>query len=136
MRLATIAALPFAFAALSACDSAAEEESDRVENRAEASAAQAGAEEAVLGMTEAQLLDAELVAADGTDLGDVEAVRRNAAGEVENLLIEIEDSDPDRYVLVPVAGLTPMQRGDDRDLSSTMTRADLTAMPDAPLEVR
>src|SRR5690606_22800573 len=105
MKLATYAALPFALAALAACDSQAEREADRVEDQveqqAEASAVAAGNAVAALGLTEAQLLEADLVAADGTDLGDVEQVRRDSAGAVEGLLVEVEDSNPDRYVVVP-----------------------------------
>ena len=96
----------------------------------------AGDAEAALGLTERQLLDADLRAADGSELGDVEAVLRNAAGEVDCLLVEVEDSDPDRFVEVPIDGLTPIQGGDDADLSTSMTRADIDALPDATLPAR
>lgn len=119
---------------LTACndreDDAAE---DRVEDAAEASAAAAGTAEAALGLTEAQLIDAELLGPNDVELGDVESVLRAADGTVDRLLIEVEDSDPDRFVEVPVAGLTPVTRGDDTDLSTTMTAEDLAALPDATL---
>lgn len=125
----------FALASLSACESAAEREADatedRIEQQADASAAAAGSATAALGLTETQLLEADLVAADGSDLGDVEQVRRNAAGTVDGLLVEIEGDDPDRYVLVPIDGLTTRGNGDDIDLQTARTAADLTAMPDA-----
>lgn len=137
MTLIRYAALPFAVAALAACDSQAEREADRVEDQveqqAEASAVAAGNAVAALGLTEAQLLEADLVAADGTDLGDVEQVRRDATGEVDGLLVEIEDSDPDRYVVVPIDGLTPESTGDDVDLSTAMAAAELAALPDAEM---
>lgn len=137
MKLATYAALPFALAALAACDSQAEREADRVEDQVEqqteASAVAAGNAVAALGLTEAQLLEADLVAADGTDLGDVEQVRRDSAGAVEGLLVEVEDSNPDRYVVVPIDGLTPKTMGDDVDLSTTMTAAQLADLPDADM---
>lgn len=133
IRTCLVAAL--ALATLSACESAAEKQADatedRIERQADASAAAAGTAPAALGLTETQLLEADLVAADGTDLGDVEQVRRSASGTVESLLVEIENSDPDRYVLVPLKGLRTRVDGDDTDLETTMTAADLTAMPDA-----
>lgn len=116
---------------LSACGNDSPE--DRVEDQAEASAAAAGSAIAALGLTEAQLLDAELIGTDNTELGDVTRIERGADGTVERLLIEIEDSDPDRFVHVPIAGLTPVTRGDDTDLQTTMTRADLEALPEVSL---
>ena len=113
-----------ALATLSACESG-------VEKHAGASTAAAGTAPAALGLTETQLLEADLVAADGTELGDVEQVRRSASGTVESLLVEIENSDPDRYVLVPLKGLRTRVDGDYTDLETTMTAANLTAMPDA-----
>ena len=138
MRLARLSALPMLALALAACESEAEREADatedRIEHRADASAAAAGGAIAALGLTETQLLDADLVAADGTDLGDVEQVRRDASGAVSGLLVEVEDSNPDRYVVVPLTGLTTVVRGDDTDLQATMTAADLAALPDATLD--
>lgn len=132
---------PLALAAalsLAACESQAEQEADAVEDaieqEADASAAAAGTEEAALGLSEGQLLEADLVAADGTDLGDIEQVRRNAAGAVEGLLVEIEDSNPDRYVVVPIDGLTTRADGADTDLQADMTLDDLAALPDAELD--
>ncbi len=123
--------------ALAACESQVEQEADAVEDaverQADASAAAAGSAIAALGLTEAQLLDADLVGSDGTDFGDVEQVRRDAAGTVEALLVELDDTDPDRYVLVPLAGLTTRPDGDDIDVQTAMTRADLDALPDAEM---
>lgn len=138
MRVTPLALLPLLAAALGACESQAEREADvaedRMEQQADASAAAAGAAIAALGLTERQLLDADLVAADGTELGDVEQIRRGLDGEVEGLLVEIEDSNPDRFVVVPLDGLTTRVSGDDTDLQTTMTAAEFAALPDAPLD--
>lgn len=138
MRLSRLAALPLLAVALAACESEAEQQADatedRIEQQAAASAAAAGDALVALGLTERQLLEADLVTADGADLGDVEQVRRGADGAVEGLLVEIEDSDPDRYVVVPLAGLTTRLRGGDTDLQTTMIAQDLAALPDASLD--
>ena len=132
------AMLPAAMLSLSACESEAEQKADaaedRIEQQADASAAAAGSEIAALGLNEAQLLDADLMAADGTDMGDIEQVRRNAAGDVEGFLVELEDTDPDRYVVVMLDGLTTRADGDDTDLQTTMTAVEIAALPDAQLE--
>lgn len=140
MTFAKYAILPIALASLAACGSddtsetrATEAQLDRIEDQAEQSAVAAGTAEAALGLTEAQLLDAELVTADGIDLGDVERVSRDASGAVTELLIEIEDSNPDRYVVIPIDGLTVRVDGDDSDLQTSMTMQDLAALPDAVL---
>ncbi len=128
--------LIFSGALVAACsdtDSAADRAEDKLEASAEASARAAGATEAALGLTEAQLLDADLRGADGAELGDVAQVVRSANGNVEQLLIEIEDSHPDRFVHVPIADLTTVQRGTDTDLSTTMTKAELMDLPEVKL---
>jgi hypothetical protein len=138
MNPARFAVLPMLVFAVSACQSPAEQRADatadRIEQQADASAAAAGSAIAALGLTEAQLLDADLVTADGTDLGDVEQVRRGADGAVSGLLVEIEKSNPDRYVVVPISGLTTRADGNETDVQTTMTAKDLAALPDATLE--
>jgi len=69
-----------------------------------------------------------VVSADGAELGDVAQVLRDGSGKVERLLLEIEDSNPDRYVYIPVAGLKTVIRGPDTDLSTTMTKQQLMAL--------
>ncbi|RIV85744.1 PRC-barrel domain containing protein [Aurantiacibacter zhengii] len=137
-RKFTLATLAAGCAMIAACgDSAAEQEADRMEDQmemqADQSAAAAGMEEAALGMTETQLLDADLVTADGTDLGDVEMVRRGGDGAVTGLVVELENTDPDRWVEVPMDGLTPVTNGDDMDIQTGMTAEDLAALPDADM---
>lgn len=116
-----------------ACASEAERQADavedRVEQQAEANAAASGDAIAAFGMTERQLLDADLVTADGTELGDVIQVRRNAQGAVDGLLIEIENSDPDRFVIVPMNGLSARQGTMGNDVQTIMTAQDLAALP-------
>lgn len=137
MTTAKFALIPFVALSLVACESQAEQEADRAEDAMEAQAEQSamasGTEQVALGMTEAQLIDADLVAADGTDLGDVEQVRRDASGAVTGLLVELDDTDPDRWVVVPMDGLTTRPDGSDMDVQTSMTAADLAALPDAQM---
>lgn len=122
---------------LAACDSAPEPQADVAVTPVEQPTANippaaVDAAPAALGLSEAQLLDADLIAADGTDLGDIEQVRRNAAGEVDGLIVEIENSDPDRFVIVPLTGLTTRTQAGDTDVQTNTTAADLAKLPDAP----
>jgi len=137
MRLATLSAV-ILLPLLVACESEAERQADltedRIEQQATASAVASGNQVVALGLTEAQLLDADLVTADGTDLGDVEQVRRGPDGAVEGVLVSIENTDPDRYVIVPLEGLTTRVQGSDTDLQTTLTAQGLAALPDATLE--
>ncbi len=116
------------------CDSQEDQVEDRIEEQAEQSARASGDTPVALGLTERQLLDAEILAADGTELGDVEAVTKDADGNATELLIEVADSNPDRYVTIPIAGLTVTTRGNDTDLSSGMTMEDIGSLPDAQIQ--
>lgn len=135
MRITRLAALPILASALVACESQAERQADatgdQIEQQAQASAQAAGDAIVALGLTERQLLDADLVDANGRDLGDVEQVRRDASGNVTGLVVELDDTSPDRYVVVPIDGLTTRVDGDDTDVQTTMTAAELAALPDA-----
>jgi len=139
MKRAPFAIVSLAALALAACESKAEQQADMtegpIEQQTEQSAAAAGDKIVALGFTERQLLNAELVAPDGTELGDVEQVRRDGAGAVTGLLIEIEDSEPDRYVEVPLDGLSVSEGSmlSDANLQTEMTAQDLAAMPDAAI---
>ena len=119
---------------LSACNDQEDQVEDRIEEQAEQSAQDSGDTPVALGLTERQLLDAEILAADGTELGDVEAVTKDADGNATDLLIEVEDSDPDRYVTIPIEGLTVTTRDNDTDLSSEMTMEDIGSLPDAQIQ--
>ena len=131
MRNLFLPLVPLALVA--ACTDKNDAAEDKMERTAEKSAIAAGPAPVALGLSEAQLLDAELIGSDGTELGDVAAVVRDAGGTVDRVLVVIEDSHPDRFVQVPVAGLKTLVRGDDTDLSTTMTKAELAALPEVKL---
>ncbi|MET0246346.1 MAG: PRC-barrel domain containing protein [Sphingomonas sp.] len=117
-------------------ETANEAAADRVEDAAEANAAAAGPAPVALGLSEAQLLDANLVGANNVELGDVNSLVRGPSGAVEALVVEVEDSNPERHVRVPISGLTVVTRGTDTDLSTTMTKEQVAALPEATLPVQ
>ena len=82
-----------------------------------------------LGLTQRQLEDADLKDRTGRDLGDVEGVVTDGSGAITHLLVEIDDTSPDRYVHVPISGLTALRDGDDWDVQGDLTREQLLAMP-------
>jgi hypothetical protein len=120
-------------ACLSACADNNEAGEDRLEKTAETSARLAGSLPAALGLTEATLLDADLVDAESTELGEVAQILRGPDGKVDRLLVEIEASNPDRYVHVPITGLKTRVEGSDTDLVTPMTKAELAALPEIKL---
>jgi hypothetical protein len=128
MRLLFILALSL----LAACNDKQERAEDKLERAAETGAQVAGPLPAALGLSEAQLLDADLVGVDGKDLGDVAQVVRDADGKVDRLLVEL-DGIGDRYVHIPVTGLKAVVDGDDIDLVTPMVRADLAALIEVKL---
>lgn len=83
-------------------------------------------------MSRDQLEDADLQAADGSDLGDVETLVLDAGGQLTQLVVELEGSG-DLKVLVPVgdvrAAPIPTNGSDDRDLMTDLTAAQLAALP-------
>lgn len=88
-----------------------------------------GGQAVAFGLTARQLEDAEIIDASGRELADVEWLVRNPAGELVSLVVEIEDSDPDLLVTLPIEGLTLVQDGDDQDLRTSMTMDQLRALP-------
>lgn len=119
------------------CNNAEERAEDQREAAAEASATAAGNAVAALGLTEAQLLDADLLDPSNRELGEVEGVVRGGpSNAVDHLLVELEGSNPERIVQVPIAGLAAVERGADTDVSTTLTSAQLAALPDAPPAAR
>ncbi|MBW8296395.1 PRC-barrel domain containing protein [Sphingopyxis sp.] len=125
--------LALSTACLSACADKNEAAEDQLEKAAETSARVAGSLPAALGLSEAQLLDADLVDARGTELGDIAQILRGPDDKVDRLLVEIEDSNPDRYVHVPITGLKTRVRGKDTDLVTTMTKVEIAALPEVKL---
>jgi sporulation protein YlmC with PRC-barrel domain len=83
-----------------------------------------------LGLTERQLLDADIIDANGTEIGDIEGIVRNSDGTVNQLLVEIEDTSPDRYVHMSLEGLEAVTAGNGRDVRTRMTREQLMALPE------
>lgn len=118
---------------LAACSDANEAAEEKLERSAETSATVAGPVPAALGLSEAQLLDADLVGQDGKELGDIAKVVRGADNKVERLLVEIDGSNPDRYAHVPITGLKTIVRGDDTDLQTRMSKSDLMSLPEIKL---
>lgn len=125
--------LAFPAVLLSACTDSNETAEDKLERAAETGATVAGPLPAALGLSEAQLLDADLAGPDGKELGEVAQVVRDRDDKVDRLLVELDGIGPDRYVHVPVTGLKKTVRGDDIDLVTTMTKADLEALPEVKL---
>lgn len=84
------------------------------------------------GMSREQLEDADLHAADNTDLGDVETLVLDAGGQLTHLIVELEGPG-DVKVSVPVgdvrAAPIPANGSDDRDLATDLTAAQLAALP-------
>lgn len=97
------------------------------EQRAETAQASAAL---AFGMTRQQLEDADLMSAEMTDLGDVETLVLDAGGQLTHVVIELEGPG-DRKVALPIADVSSVARGngDIKDLSTTLTAAQLAAMP-------
>ena len=82
-----------------------------------------------LGLTVAQLEDADLITPAGADLGDVQRVDVDASGMITAVIIEPEGEGGPRWVRVPLDRLTVRQDGNDHDLVAEMTLEQLKAMP-------
>lgn len=121
-----------AFALVSACSDTDDAAEAKIEQAAETSATVAGPLPAALGLSESQLIDADLVGARGEELGDVVQVLRDRENKVDRLLVEL-DGLGDRYVHVPVLGLKAVVDGDDTNLQTTLTKARLDALPEVKL---
>jgi hypothetical protein len=117
---------------LAACSDKNEAAEERLEKASETSATVAGPVPAALGLSEAQLLDADLVNINGKELGEVAQVLRDSDQKVDRLLVELEGPG-DRYVHVPILGLKPVVKGSDTDLQTTMTKERLVALPEVKL---
>lgn len=131
MRTLLLLALPATL--LAACSDKNEAAEDKLERAAETGATVAGPLPAALGLSEAQLLDADIIDKDGKELGDVAQVVRGPDDKVDRLLVELDGIGPDRYVHVPITGLKVVVSGTDTDLATTMTKADLKALPEVKL---
>lgn len=85
-----------------------------------------------LGLTREQLEDADILDATGREIVEVEQVVMDSSGKVTGLLVEIDDTDPDRNVTIPLDGLVVVEHGHDRNLRGPLTRDQLLAKPEAP----
>lgn len=83
------------------------------------------------GMTRAELEDADLLSAQNTDLGDVDALVLDPAGAVTHVVVELEGPG-DRKVAVPLAQVRSLaeDNGAHKNLVTDLTAAQLTAMPE------
>lgn len=81
-----------------------------------------------LGLTATQLESAGLAAPDGTGLGDIQRVEVNGAGEITGLVVEPLGVG-ERWVRVPLKGLTVKTIGEDHLVVADMTLEQLKAMP-------
>ena len=129
----TLILLAASAALLAACTDSDDAAEERLEKAAETGATVAGPVPAAFGLSEAQLLNVDIVGADGKELGDVAQVLRTRDGKVDRLLVELEGSNPDRYVELPILGLTTVVRDNETDLATSMTRDEMAALPEAKL---
>lgn len=81
-----------------------------------------------LGLTATQLENAGLAAPDGAGLGDIQRVEVNGAGEITGLVVEPLGVG-ERWVRLPLKGLTVKTIGDDHLVVADMTLDQLKAMP-------
>lgn len=126
-----IAALACAAALLSSCQRS---EDRRLQGKPESNAA-ATADPAfeALGLTEQQLRKADVYGRDKAKLGEVEELHRAPDGRVTGVIVEIEDSDPDRYTLLPLDEVVTMGQGNHIDLRADMTQEAFLALPPVDL---
>ncbi len=117
---------------LAGCSDSNDAAEQKIEKAAETSATVAGPIPAALGLSEAQLIDADLVGTDGKELGDVTQVLRDREDKVDRLLVEL-DGPGEHYVNVPILGLKPVVDGDDTNLQTTLPTARLDALPEVKL---
>lgn len=120
-------------ALLAACSEQKKEPAPVVEPAAAPTPAAATAgltrdEPVALGLTVAQLEDADLLSSNGSDLGDVERVDVDSAGKVTGLIVA-PTGPGERWVRLPLAGLTIKADGDDHDVVTTMTWEEVKALP-------
>lgn len=98
-------------------------------------ASAAGAQTVALGLTRAQLEDADLVDAQGVEIGDVEYAITDGNGRVTALAIEVDrrHPEPDKLVSIPLTGLGAVpEPGDPGDFNivTRMSAAQIAALPE------
>lgn len=80
-----------------------------------------------LGMNRDELEDADLLSAERTDFGDVEAIIVDADNNVTGFAIELEGND--REVVIPLDQVTSIEIDGDKDLQTALTVEQVTALP-------
>ncbi|WP_162938846.1 hypothetical protein [Brevundimonas naejangsanensis] len=81
-----------------------------------------------LGLTATQLENAALAAPDGTGLGDIQRVDVNGAGQITGLVVAPIGAG-ERWVRLPLEGLTVKTIGQDHLVVADLTLDQLKAMP-------
>jgi hypothetical protein len=94
----------------------------------------AGAQSLALGLTRAQLEDADLVDANGVDIGDVEYAIVDSGGRVVALAIEVDSRgpQPDKLVSLALQDLRAvLEPGDpgDYNIVTAMSAAQVMSLP-------
>lgn len=87
-----------------------------------------------LGLTMQQLADADILDASGQDIGEVERVETDAQGNVTMLIVEVDDTEPDVFVQLPLDNLTAVMQGDDYGLQGDLDRDALLNMEKAGMQ--
>lgn len=97
------------------------------ETRADTAVAQAAV---AFGMTRDELEDADLLSRDNTELGEVEVLVLDAAGQLTHVVVELSGPG-DIKVMVPTDQVRGISRNDgrDKDLVTDLTAAQLQALP-------
>ena len=96
----------------------------------------AHADAALQNLTTAQLEDADLLDANGREIGEVERVLNGADGKIRGFIVEIDQRDPtpDKHVEISLKGLKAVpDRGDagEFNIQSDQTKDALLALPAA-----
>lgn len=82
----------------------------------------------VLGVRSAQLEGANLLSSDGSDVGDVEKVDVNSEGKATGLIVA-PTGVGERWVRLPLDGLTVKALGDDHVVVTALTLDQVKALP-------
>ncbi|QYC08907.1 PRC-barrel domain-containing protein [Brevundimonas nasdae] len=91
-------------------------------------AAMTQGEPLVLGLRSAQLEGANLLSTDGTDVGDVQKVDVGSDGKATGLIVA-PTGVGERWVRLPLAGLTVKTLGDDHVVVTGLTLDQVKALP-------
>lgn len=91
-------------------------------------AAMTQGEPMVLGLRSAQLEGANLLSSDGTDVGDVQRVDISSDGKATGLIVA-PTGVGERWVRLPLAGLTVKTLGDDHVVVTALTLDQVKALP-------